>query len=222
MPVCDEYKVLYFHIPKTAGTSVESMLGMHYERGKIKENLINYDNKPGSPAYQHFIPEDVKGLVSEKVWKEYHKCVTVRNPYDRAVSSYEYLKKNGRIEKELNDIKDYLRKAVEVAEKYENGERGLYDDVPYLHHYRPQKHWFMNGNDVYDTVVRYENLQEDIGILKERIGCERGLPHEQKTRKDKSGYMKYFDKNALLLLEKAFGSDFELSEERGLVYAREH
>lgn len=217
-----EYKTLYFHVPKTAGTSIESMLGIKYEAGKILENLTNHNNTVKLPAYQHFIPEDVRKLVSDEVWGGYHKCVTVRNPYDRAVSSYEYLKRTGKINKKSEKLEDYLRKAVEVVEKYEGGEKDIYDRVPYLHHYRPQKHWFEGGNNVYETVVRYEHLGEDVGELKKRVGCERKLPHEQKTRKDKSGYMKYYDKNALILFERAFGGDLVLDEGRGIVYGREH
>lgn len=219
MPVSHKYRTLYFHIPKTAGTSVENMLELRYSAKDVPHNLLNNHNTEDKPAYQHFVPRDVQPLVSPEVWETYHKCVTVRNPYDRAVSAFEYCKKNNTfIDRKTGSFHDYLAKAVDIVEKYDAGDRTIYDRVPHLHHYRPQKHWFVEGNNVYDTVIRYEHLQDDIQRLQARVDCPHKLPHVQSTRKDKSTYMAYFDKNALLLFERAFGADFDLDPASGLRY----
>lgn len=209
MPISHKYKTLYFHIPKTAGTSIEKMLEIENNSEKIKENLMNYNAFTNHlPSYQHFIPQDIKPLVKNNVWTKYHKCVSVRNPYDRAISSYEFLKKINYLGKN-STIHDYLIKAIETKNRYKLN-NNVYDSDPILQHYRPQYHWFLKDNMVYDTIIRYEYLQEDINKLRKKINCQNTFPHEQSTRLNKTDYLKYYDKNASFLLEKAFDEDFIL------------
>ena len=218
MPINDKYKIIYFHIPKTAGSSIEKMLEMEYDKKNILKKLNNHDNTYDCPAYQHFIPEKLRPYIkSSHKWDTYHKCVSVRNPYDRAVSSYEFCKKQKFIINSETSFYNFLTKAYSIVHKYDVDD-DIYDLVPFLHHFRPQKHWFQN-HDLYDILIRYEHLDEDVDHLKKIINCKNKMPHILQ-RSDRKDIKHYYDKNTLLLFDKVYGCDLCLSPKNNVIYER--
>ena len=71
MPISNQHKLILVHVPKNAGTSITNHLNMvdvgHHNWSYY---AVNYPNK----------------------WREYKKISIIRNPWDRAVSCYEYAK----------------------------------------------------------------------------------------------------------------------------------
>jgi len=82
--IIDEYKTIFVHIPKNAGTSIKAFFGnkeFYHKHKAIKE--IKNEN-----------PE---------IYNSYRKFTVVRNPYDRMVSWYFYLKRAMGIEQSRGD-----------------------------------------------------------------------------------------------------------------------
>jgi len=75
--VNDEYKLIFIHINKTGGSSIEKVFG--------------YD------GIKHEHSSQLKARVGEK-WDQYFKCSIIRNPWDRLVSEYFYRIKKGSVE----------------------------------------------------------------------------------------------------------------------------
>jgi hypothetical protein len=71
MPISDKHKVVFIHIPKNGGTSVEKNLNM-FETGH--KNWSYYKSR---------YPDR---------WKNYESLAVIRNPFDRLVSCYNYAK----------------------------------------------------------------------------------------------------------------------------------
>ena len=71
----DKYKIIFIHIPKNAGISIEEAL---------------FDKKIGHKSILQFESHNLKK------YHEYFKFTVVRNPYDRLVSAFHFLKKGGR------------------------------------------------------------------------------------------------------------------------------
>lgn len=171
MPVSEKHRVIYFHIPKTAGSSVEELFDITYDPRNARRDLLSRVNTETIPAYQHLLPHATKQLLLEDgrletIWPTFFKFTVVRNPYDRAVSTYHYLRRSGRFSHATRSFADFLAFAaatVKDIERCQDDER--YDKVPFLHHLRPQRHWFRPENHVYDAVLKFESFEHDITEL---------------------------------------------------------
>ena len=101
MPISHKYKCIFVHVSKVAGTSVakaldiysddiNSLYGKIGEDDRIKHNLNGY-------FWQHLPVRRLKKFIPEGIFNEYFKFTFVRNPWDRCVSMYFYLKERQRM-----------------------------------------------------------------------------------------------------------------------------
>lgn len=89
--IIENYKTIFIHIPKTAGGTVELRLGRYLYQDlwiKKRKSLMSYNGKWG----QHFTCEEYIKEIGINFSDFYSFCF-VRNPWDRAVSEYFYIKK---------------------------------------------------------------------------------------------------------------------------------
>jgi hypothetical protein len=79
MPVNREKKLIFIHIPKAGGTSIEKYFG-------LKEF---YTEEPRIPSPQHMTARQLKiTLNDDALWGESFKFTMTRNPYTRMLSEY--------------------------------------------------------------------------------------------------------------------------------------
>lgn len=101
--ILKQHKIIFVHIPKTAGQSVTEFLlnNMNMSSKNIKKNrpevgfIKNTNRKlPGPNWYHHlFLNEYLKfNLISEDDIKDYFIFTICRNPYDRFRSAFYYNK----------------------------------------------------------------------------------------------------------------------------------
>lgn len=86
-------KVLFIHVPKCAGSFIMNA----YDLDKLKlSDEVMYDNITGNGVTaQH---RNINTLVNKNIittdeWNNFYSFAIVRNPYDRAVSLFHYLKR---------------------------------------------------------------------------------------------------------------------------------
>ena len=87
MPLSHRYKAIFIHIPKTAGTSIYTVLSIPQNEKHF------YTAAHKIPSHQHLTPTQLKPKIPGPIWNNYFKFTVVRNPFDRVVSDYRYLKK---------------------------------------------------------------------------------------------------------------------------------
>jgi hypothetical protein len=175
--------ILFIHIPKTGGNSIK--------KTKIFKDCIFYDHssirKIGNIPYRY-------------------SFAIVRNPYDRLVSAYFYLKNGG-----MKHEKD--RKRMQKQEKYTNFKMFVQnldkfvDDI----HYKPQYMFLIdsNGKIVVDNILRQEQLDADFSKLQKYSGYEVELL--QKTNKSEHNhYTEYYDNEISEMVYNIYKKDFEL------------
>ncbi len=116
--------------------------------------------------WNHITASAVRKRVGDDVWNTYHKLCVERNPWDKVVSFYHYLRyRDG----ETRSLEQFIM---------DGGAGGCSDLDKYLR----------NGKLEVDHVARYENLDEEIRDFAHRVGLPEvpGLPRAKGAfRKDK-------------------------------------
>lgn len=191
-------KCLYIHIPKCAGTSIENVLyGKPLIRFDVENKLWIQHVTMKELVEYYFSEEEIESLFTFSI---------VRNPFDRFVSSYNWLCSVEGVSKTKETFRDFVfaRNEFEflVGEKYRHKKRNYY------HHLLPQIEFLeRDGDIVVDYVGRFENLQEDWKKISQNIGVGVVLPCLNKEKHDH--YSSYFDKETRAVVEKRYKRDLE-------------
>ena len=149
MPISDNLKLIFVHIPKNAGTAITNSKTAKFYMGG------------------HDSAIEIKNKVPMK-WNEYFKFAVVRNPWDRVVSNYEY----ARMEKsywhqssETNPGATHLDYHTLKDKTFEECVNMLYENRSSLNHqgWGPQYVWISDNekNLLVDKVFYHETLDSD-------------------------------------------------------------
>ena len=129
--IIDEHKAIFIHIPKNAGTSIEAYFANESVRVQ-----------PSKHADIHEIKRKFKNS-----YKKYKKFTVIRNPYDKMVSWYFYLKRNLGENYNIVEFNDWIIDPL----KFWHAD----DPVSFL---KNQHEWI----DDTVVVIKYENLNKEI------------------------------------------------------------
>lgn len=199
MPVNNDLRCIFIHIPKTGGTSIESLLGINVnDLSPDTEKVFGIkDNKPlqhltARELQEHYIPADK--------FDDYFKFAFVRNPYDRIMS--EYLWHIQRTKTIKCSFTDFLL-AIEKL-----GDRWKIDD-----HLRLQSDYIYDdkGNLCIDFLGRFENLHKDWEFIAEKLNIKKELPKLQtsyRKRQYRQNYMDFFTEETKEMVYNRYHKDF--------------
>ena len=140
-------KLLFVHIPKTAGTSVWNWL--------IENGHENWNRLSG---LHH---ESINELRYLNDISDAHSFAVVRNPYSRALSYYYHAQRQGQ---KFESLEDFLRTVIEpkgYGFKKKKTPYIIYDQAHYV---------TRNGKIDVDKIYRFENLSE----MEKDFGMELG------------------------------------------------
>ena len=150
----DRLKCIFIHIPKCAGTSV----------GKIL-----YDQTPW-----HYTAENLR-FINETKFDQHYRFAIIRCPWARLFSIYRYAP---------IDTQKYWFSPLKFVTKFKTFEAfvdyGLNEYIVQKHQFFAPQTSYVNINDVLsvDTIVRLENLNEDMRAVFERFPrLDRSIPH---------------------------------------------
>ena len=196
MVISDEKKIIFFHIAKCAGTSVEDFL-FH---NKKKNELYGVKNINGEIfALQHLTYQKLKelNLIGNRL-QEYYKFTVVRNPYARTVSDYLWLIR--KKQKEFNKISfpDFIQKVKQIVTNKKFYQKNYYD------HFIPQSNYLVdsNNNEILNEIIKIENL--DDYFLKNY-----GVKPVRKNTRNKYKYLSYYNPDTIKIINDLYHEDFE-------------
>ena len=111
MPILHSAKIIFVHIPKTGGGTIEKTLGIY---GKDNNGSLSPDHsilygKYKNKFLQHLTINEIKEL-NKKEFESYKKISFVRNPYDKIIS--EYLWRIQVYGKRKLEFKEYIMEEV--------------------------------------------------------------------------------------------------------------
>ena len=185
-----KYNSIFIHIPKTAGTSILKNMG-----GWAGDHCTYREYLQASPTK----------------FEKYFKFCFIRNPYDRLVSAYEYLKQGGNQTTDKNIQKLILTKYV-TFEKFVV----LYLDKNTIYRVnllKPQ-YWFIydeHSNLMVDHIAKYENLDEEFLFISEKLKLsDINLQKTNKSTKEYSNYNEYYTQDMKNKVYNLYELDFEL------------
>ncbi len=188
----DTYKVIYIHIPKCAGQSIEKALFQE----KVGHNKLWY--------YQYW---------DEKKYNQYYRFSFVRNPWERMVSAFFFLKQGGRNvsdkkwgETVLKDVDSFEDFVLLMKENKQFKKTVLKKD-----HFIPQYVFLENLSNKIDIdfIGKVENLQDDFKLLCKQLNIkETSLPHVNKSKHEQ--YAKYYSKKTKDIVASIYKKDISL------------
>lgn len=197
MLISRNYRLIFIHVQKTAGTSVSEFL---------LSNLMATRN-----GGKHEYAVEVKSRIPEEIWQDCFKFSFVRNPWDRLASWYLHMNKH-HTKPGDNPFFDYL---LSVGDTFENfvlhgdqtiatpwGERNLFTN---------QFDQLSSGGQLLmDFVGKFESLESDWELILDKIGYtgEAKLPHVNAI--PRKHYRDLYTERAREVVEEKFQKDISL------------
>jgi len=179
-------RCIFFHIPKTAGLAVSNTL---------------FNNR----AAGHINVETAKVLVGVWRFPYYFKFCFVRNPWDRLVSAYHYLRKGHP----TSPIAHTVMRGASFTEFVTETLRS--PAVASELHIRPQYSFVVDsrGELAVDFVGRFEYLERDFETVARRLGMH-GRKLEAHNRSLHQDYESYYDDQTRKIVAEFYRKDIEL------------
>ena len=171
--IIEEHKTIFVHIPKNAGTSIET----YFANGSVRI-------QPEKHADIYEIKKKFKNS-----YNNYKKFTIIRNPYDKMVSWYFYLKRNLGENYNIIEFNEWIKDPSKFWH--------INDPISYL---KPQFEW------IDDTVriIKFENIDKEINEFFEK---EINLSIINKSNHDH--YSTYYNKESLNIIYNRYKEDFK-------------
>lgn len=180
-------QVIFVHVPKVAGTALKKSLEFYIDH----IHLYTYE------------------LEDKEKFEKYFKIGFVRNPWDRLVSAFFYLKQGGNqtddlvLKDKLNKFNTFEKFVLELDQNIKFRRETLKIIV-----FSNQYSWLMNsiGEIEMDYIGRFEDLEEGFLILKEKLHRGNAQLERLNTSKHKP-YWTYYKKETVEIVRRIYSKD---------------
>ncbi len=187
-----ENKCIFIHIPKSAGTSVNQSIFGH-----------NTGNHATIAEYQI--------AFSRIEFESFFKFTFVRNPWDRLLSAFIYLKNGGKCkrdyqwaEKHLLPYKNFNDFVMKWVSK-----RNIIKGIHFLPQYR-----FLTTPKSLKPEVNFigffENINNDYEYIRKLLHIGKKLILENKTAEKAGDYRSYYNDKTVKIVSDVYAEDIEL------------
>ncbi len=206
MLISDKKEFIFFHISKTAGSSMRAALtpySISTPKGRWHSILRRFDLPHDYHKFKfatHTFLSDAEKKLPVDIYKSYFKFAVVRNPWDRLVSGYH---------------SEYGLKPLRNPNKKYKKPIGFNN---YIVRQCKRKNFQIDritnavGEVDLDFMLRFECLDTDIKSLEKKLGFEIVLPHKNRSNREKPSYQDYFDQEMKNYVYKHWAKDIELLE----------
>ena len=186
--IYNNLRCIYIHIPKTAGTSIETCLK---DQNDIEQIVGGHTT---CQALMYHKKNEMSNLFTFTV---------VRNPFDRLLSAYKYM-----LKMETNDIlgNEDIKKCENFKDFVINY---LNEETISNMHLRPQYEFVVyNGKICVDYWGKYENLDRTWEIICKKLKKDITLPWL--NRSNTEHYTTFYDEEMITKVRRLYHKDFIL------------
>jgi hypothetical protein len=194
-------RFIFVHIPKTGGTS----FALAYEGRAAKDDILIGDTpkarqragrwkgvKTVGRVWKHATLADVVGLISRQEIEDFQTLTMVRNPWDRAVSYYHWLRAQSFAHPAVglaktHDFSGFLNHSQTIA---------AFRLWPYGAYLRRA-----DGTEKPSLFIRLEHYTEDAAPLAAHLGFGLPLPRVNESDRERDWRPHYRDRDAELVAE---------------------
>lgn len=178
-------KFIFIHVSKTGGTSIEHALNpnVSLDNSSISEVTGNTKFRDKHWAARKYLKE------YPVEYKNFFTFSFVRNPWDRMLSNYKWLKLLGLID---CSFREWIANPTWGFHAY-SYKKMVCDN---------------NGSIIVDYIGKFENLQQDFNTVCDKIGIpQQQLPHKNKTKH--KHYTEYYDDETREIVAQKYAKDIE-------------
>ncbi len=165
-------KIIFIHIPKCGGTSIEFAFDL-----KTPKDGYGIKNRK---AMQHYLWHDYKRELGDKIFNNYFKFAIVRNPYTRFISEYYWCSISKIGNKGGQSIDSFITYCKGIVDKRQ------YNKTAHHDHFMPQYLYVYDDNDSLkvNKLFKYENYQAVQKFMLNKYNVKVG--HVMKGKYDKN------------------------------------
>lgn len=193
-------KVIFLHFPKTGGNSVQDALRLFTDDTITSETprqdgfeRFNVRNHEHQNLHKHSNLQDYYTALGDELF-DYRIFSTIRNPWDRMVSSY-FSPHKGRVRFSEKKFKRMLKV-----------ERNLYDFISL----QSPNHGFGDSTP-HVELLKFEELQHQFVFLQKALGLKDAkLPHRNASKRDH--YRTYFNEETKEIVQSRFQFEIALGD----------
>jgi len=189
-------KLLFIWIPKCAGSSINRTFNLNYQvaNNDFKYNFDNSSNVTFGHADINLLLEN--NILSKKFYNDSFKFCVVRNPFDRCISLYHYLKEMGsNCGPGQRSFKEFIKILYE-CEIPKNSLSNVTEIGLLNNQWNEMVSWIP---DDIDKIFRFENLQE--------INDFFGIKMVNSNKSSHKDYQYYYDNDSKRMVEIVYKND---------------
>lgn len=187
-------KVVFIHITKCAGSSIERVLADETSI-LLSGHLGRVFGRPCKAPWNHMtLTEMIESqIIPIKAIDKFYKFAVIRNPWSRLVSEYFYLKPR------LNLSNDVKKELIYLAD---HNTTGIYGN-----HCLQQNIYVKNNHVTLDDVFKFEDLHVEWKNISSRLAVNADLPVI--NRSNNKHYTEYYDDESKQIIASKYEADIK-------------